>query len=219
MKSQRGSASLFCLLTALTLGPPGQADAYLIATSGIEIALHQQAPNLWEMTLESDRPITDASFDLNQGFASMDYTAAAPCFGNSNGSSGVAVCKTIDESLTALPALLFTFGILLPTHPSLFTGIGNPVVLGLLTTTGPLTIGVNPPEWGTSFAGSPAAFGVAGFNNFKSLAEGLGPPDPLTFVVVSEPMTSLVPEPTAALLLGAALAALLALRRGSGPPA
>ncbi len=195
---QRGPASIFCLLAVLTLSLPGQADAYLFATSGVEIALHPQGPNLWEMTLESDRPLTDGAFDLNQGFASIAYTSAAPC------DSLVAFCRAFDESVTSAPALVFAIYILEPTDPSLFTGVGNPVVLGQLTTTDPLTIGVNPPEWGTSFADSPLVFGgVAGFNAANP------PPAPLTFVVV--------PEPTTALLLGAGLAALLALRRRQRP--
>ena len=106
-----------------------------------------------------------------------------------------------------LPHIIFGLGILNPTDPTVFTGIGNPVSLGQLTTTSPLTTGAFPvshgspgPDFGIDFA--TAIFGIAGFNMGTA---------PLTFVVV--------PEPTTALLLGAGLAALLALRRGRGPPA
>ena len=77
-----------------------------------------------------------------------------------------------------MPALIFGFAIRVPDDPTVFTGIGNPVVLGQLTTTDPLTIGVNPPEWGTTIAGSQPAFGVAGFNKGSA---------PLTFVVLEAP--------------------------------
>ena len=194
---------VFGLLAVLTLSLPGRADAYLFATSGVEIALHPQGPNLWEMTWESDRVLTDAAFDLNQGFASMAYGSAAPC------DNIVAICSQFDQSLTGQPALIFSIGIFAPSDPTVFTGIGNPVALGVLTTTGPLTTGVFPvslgspgPDFGIDFATE--IFGVAGFNAGSS-------PAPLTFVIV--------PEPTTALLLGAGLAALLALRRGSAPPA
>ena len=129
------------------------------------------------MTLESDRPLTDGTWDLNQGFASMAWTSAAPCDG------WVSLCHGFSQQLTSLPALVFTMSVIQPTHPTIFTGIGNPVVLGQLTTTDPLTIGVNPPEWGTDFAAQ--IVGPGGFN---------GGTEPLTFVVLGpEPVCS-VPD-------------------------
>ena len=194
----RSSASLFGLLVVLTLSLPGQSDAYLFATSGVEVALHPQGPNLWEMTWESDRPIDLAIWHLNQGLASMAFISSPPC-------STVGICLAInDDDLQGggLQALFFVIDMIEPTDPSSFTGIGNPVVLGLLTTTDPLAIGVNQPEWGTAVAEALFGPGTGGID---------GGTAPLTFAVV--------PEPSALLLLGTSLAALLALRRGSGPPA
>ena len=196
----RPSASLVSVFAVLTLSLPGHADAYLFATSGVEIVVSPLGVNLWEMTLESDRLLTDGAFDLNQGFASMAYTAAVPCDGV------VAICNQFDQSLTGLPSLIFAFSIILPTDPSIFTGIGNPVVIGQLTTTSALTTGVFPVSLG---APGPD-FGIDLLSGCLECRVGFnGGSAPLTFVVV--------PEPTTALLLGSVLAALLALRRGTGP--
>ncbi len=160
-------AGLLALIAVAILAAP-QARAYQAATSGVEIVVSPLGGNLWEMTLESDRALTSGVFDLDQGSASMAYTTAAPCDGV------VAICSSLDQSVTSLPSLIFSFAIIVPKDPSLLTGSGNPVVLGQLTTTGPLSTGVNPPEWGTSFA---LTYGLGwGFNGGSA---------PLTFVVVA----------------------------------
>ncbi len=157
-------AGLLALIAVAMLGAP-PARAYLAATSGVEIVVTSLGGNLWEMTWESDRPLTDGAFGLNQGFASMAFTTAAPCDGV------VAICSSFDQSVTGLPSLIFGFSILQPSHPTVQTGVGNPVVLGQLTTTGPLTAGVNPPVW------EEACIGFQCFGGFN-----LGTA-PLTFVV------------------------------------
>ncbi len=166
-------AGLLALIAVAILGAP-PARAYLAATSGVEIVVTSLGGNLWEMTLESDRQVTDVAWDLNQGSASMAFTTAAPC------DDGItAFCNVFDESQHGLPALVFGISPTNPVDPSLFTGIGNPVLLGQLTTTAPLTTGAFPvslgspgPDFGIDFAEQ--LFTIGGFN--------LGTA-PLTFVV------------------------------------
>ena len=146
---------LLALIVVAILGA-SPARAYLAATSGVEIVVTSLGGNLWEMTLESDRALTDLAFDLDQGSASMAYTTDAPCDGI------VAICSFFNEEQIGLPASIFAMSIIQPDDPTIFTGIGNPVVLGQLTTTGPLTIGVNPPEFGTAITWQ--IFQIWGFN-------------------------------------------------------
>ena len=166
-------------LIAATILVAQPARAYQAATSGVEIVVSPLGGNLWEMTLESDRPLTAGNFDLNQGFASVSHIGLPPCDGV------VAFCSSFDQSLTLLPALVFQLTIQNPTHATIWTGIGNPVEYGLLTTTVPLTIGVDPPEWGTTFSG--LVFGIGGFNAGAA---------PLTFVVLG-PSCSVASSPGA----------------------
>ncbi len=179
-------AGILALIAVAILGAQ-PAQAYQAATSGVEIVVSPLGGNLWEMTLESDRALTSGAFDLDQESASMAYTTAAPCDGV------VAICSSFDLSVESLPSLIFTLAIIVPKDASLLTGIGNPVVLGQLTTTVPLTIGVNPPEWGTSFA---PTYGLGGGFNGGSA--------PLTFVVLAP-----APIPAFALWGAALLAALV----------
>ena len=89
------------------------------------------------MTWESDRPIDLATWDLNQGLASMAFVSSPPC-------STVGVCLAVNDNDLGgggLQSLLFVIDMIQPTDPSSFTGIGNPVLLGLMTTTDPLAIG------------------------------------------------------------------------------
>ncbi len=168
-------------LIAATILVAQPARAYQAATSGVEIVVSPLGGNLWEMTLESDRPLTAGNFDLNQGFASVSHIGLPPCDGV------VAFCSSFDQSLTLLPALVFQLTIQNPTHATIWTGIGNPVEYGLLTTTVPLTIGVDPPEWGTTFSG--LVFGIGGFNAGAA---------PLTFVVLGpDPSCSVASSPGA----------------------
>ncbi len=171
---------LLALIAAAILGAP-PASAYQAATSGVEIVLTPIGPNLWEMTLESDRPLYEGSWDLNQVSASMAFSSSPPC-------SSIAICRSFDGSRFGLPALIFYMSIFEPTDPSLFSGIGNPVSLGVLTTTDPLTTGVFPvsrgspgPDFGIDAAA--AVFGTGGFN----WAASGGPGAPLTFVVLEAP--------------------------------
>jgi hypothetical protein len=199
-------ARVLALVAAAVLGAQ-PAQAYQAATSGVEIVVTLLSANLWEITLESDQPITSGRWDLHQGFASMAYTAAPPCDGI------VAICSQFDQSQTQLPALIFDLNVLNPTHATIFTGVGNPVSLGQLTTTGPLIAGVFPvssgspgPDFGIDAA--TAVFGVAGFNPGPAL---------LTFVVVGpEPIPAIDPRGAAllaAFIVGGALILVTRVRR------
>ncbi len=72
-------AGLLALIAVAILGAP-PARAYLAATSGVEIVVTSLGGNLWEMTLESDRAVGSGVFDLDQGFATIQYTEP-PCNG------------------------------------------------------------------------------------------------------------------------------------------
>ena len=178
---------LLALVVAATLGFALTGQAYQQAASGVEIVLNPIGPNMWDMTLESDRAITDGAFDVNQPLATMLYESTAPCDG------AVALCNSFDSSPFGFPALIFGISVIIPNDPSLFTspgGVGVPSLLGVLSANGPITAA----DFGIDAA--TAIFGIAGFNMGTA---------PLTFVVI--------PEPTTMVLLGAGLAGLAFLRR------
>lgn len=109
---------LLCLIAALALSLPGQASAYRIATSGVEVVALPAGPALWDLTIETDTTIGDGGFEV---VGATSFTPADPpcdgtnllCFGQSS-AEGV----------------LIGFAVLVPT---LTPNVGSPLLVGSLT--------------------------------------------------------------------------------------
>ena len=169
------SACTGLLLAALTLCLPGQARAYLIATSGVEVVALPVGPSLWDVTIESDATIGDGNFEA------VGATSFAPADPPCDGSNVLCfVAPSTDGVVIGFAAFA----------PTLTPNVGSPLLLGSLT--GDVTSMGDPDAicFGCTF----------GFGDFA------GNRLTVTYLVV--------PEPSSALLLGVALAGLVALRRG-----
>ena len=154
--------AIVCLVAALTLGLPGQASAYLVATSGVEVVALPAGPSLWDLTIETDTAIGDAGIEVvgATGFTPADPPCAADLFCFELASAEGVGIGLVVFAVDALPA-----------------NVDSPLLLGSLT--GDVTSMRDLPDL-------PRCIGCGGFRDL------IGATLPVTYLVVPEPSPALL---------------------------
>ena len=111
-------AAVLFTLAVPTLSLPGQAAAYVAATSGAEVVASRVAPGIWDLSLETDTTIGEGGFFVLGGASFTEVNP--PCTGTGLQCLGFPTAQGIVVAFA-----IFT--------PILTPNVGSPILFGTLT--------------------------------------------------------------------------------------